>query len=130
MMMNPSGGDMNAKAGTDIAPVKSYPKMNYIRNKSLLKVVAAMSCQRCGHHESQAAHSNWHGGKGRGIKASDNYVAALCQPCHQEIDSGHLMTKTERMHAWYLAHIQTLHYLQITNQWPKGVPLTDLYLNR
>jgi len=121
---------MNAKAGTDIAPVKSYPKMNYIRNKSLLKVVAAMSCQRCGHHESQAAHSNWHGGKGRGIKASDNYVAALCQPCHQEIDSGHLMTKAERMHAWYLAHIQTIHYLQITNQWPKGVPLTDLYLNR
>jgi len=130
MMMNPNAGDTNAPKATDIAPVKSYPKTNYIRNKSLLKVVAAMSCQRCGHHESQAAHSNWHGGKGRGIKASDNYVAAFCQSCHQEIDAGNLMTKAERMHAWYLAHIQTIHYLQINNLWPKGVPLTDLYLNR
>ena len=126
----PSVDDTHAPKTTDSARVRSFPKTQYIRSKTLLKIVAAMNCQRCGFHLAQAAHSNWHGGKGRGIKASDNYIAALCQPCHTEIDSGHLMTKAERMHAWYLAHIQTVHYLQITNQWPKGVPLTDLYLNR
>ena len=93
--MIPSVDDTYALKSIDSAPVKSFPKTQYIRSKPLLKLVAAMSCQRCGFHLAQAAHSNWNGGKGRGIKASDNYIAALCQSCHTEIDSGHLMTKAE-----------------------------------
>ena len=60
---------------TDTVPVKSFLKTQYVRNKRLLELVASLNCQNCGHYLAQAAHSNWHGGKGRGIKASDNYVA-------------------------------------------------------
>jgi len=105
-----------------------YPKTQYIRSKHLLQLVAMMNCQRCGFHLAQACHSNWHGGKGRSIKASDNFIAALCQTCHHDIDQGHLMTKQERMHEWYQAHLKTLHFLLITDQWPRNIPVTDLYL--
>jgi len=113
---------------TDIQPVKSYLKTQYVRSKRLLEVVASLNCQNCGHYLSQAAHSNWHGGKGRGIKASDNYVAALCQACHTEVDTGNKLSKDERQTLWLKAHLKTLHYLLLTDQWPRGVPMTDLYL--
>ena len=113
---------------TDIQPVKSYLKTQYVRSKRLLEVVASLNCQNCGHYLSQAAHSNWHGNKGRGIKASDNYVAALCQACHTEVDSGNKLSKDERQTLWLKAHLKTLHYLLLTDQWPRGVPMTDLYL--
>ena len=127
MMTNLKEDDISVPVNIDTARVKSYPKTVYIRNKSLLKLVAAMNCQMCGFHQAQAAHSNWHGGKGRGIKASDNYIAALCQKCHRDIDQGSTLTKQERMHYWHIAHVKTLHFLCLTNQWPKNVPLTDLY---
>jgi len=115
---------------TDTAPVKSYLKTQYVRSKRLLEVVASLNCQNCGHYLSQAAHSNWHGGKGRSIKASDNYVAALCQACHTEVDTGNKLSKDERQNLWLNAHLKTLHYLLLTDQWPHGVPVTDLYLKR
>ena len=115
---------------TDTAPVKSYLKTKYVRNKRLLELVATLNCQNCGHYLSQAAHSNWHGGKGRGIKASDNYVAALCQSCHHDIDMGNKLSKDERQNLWLNAHLKTLHYLLLTDQWPRGVPVTDLYLKK
>ena len=113
---------------TDTVLVKSYLKTQYVRSKRLLEVVASLNCQNCGHYLSQAAHSNWHGGKGRGLKASDNYVAALCQACHTEVDSGNKLSKDERQTLWLKAHLKTLHYLLLTDQWPRGVPMTDLYL--
>jgi hypothetical protein len=119
--------DTPALKGIDIQPVKSYLKTQYVRNKRLLEVVASLNCQNCGHYQSQAAHSNWHGGKGRGIKASDNYVAALCQSCHHDVDQGNELTKDERQTIWVNAHLKTLHYLLITDQWPVNVPITDLY---
>jgi hypothetical protein len=119
--------DTLAPKGIDIQPVKSYLKTQYVRNKRLLEVVASLNCQNCGHYQSQAAHSNWHGGKGRGIKASDNYVAALCQSCHHDVDQGNELTKDERQTIWVNAHLKTLHYLLITDQWPVNVPITDLY---
>ena len=122
--------DTPAPKDIDIQPVKSYLKTQYVRSKRLLEVVASLNCQNCGHYLSQAAHSNWHGGKGRGIKASDNYVAALCQSCHTEIDTGNTLSKDERQTMWLNAHIKTLHYLLLTDQWPHGVPVTDLYLKR
>jgi len=112
---------------TDTAPVKSYLKTQYVRNKRLLEKVASLNCQNCGHYQSQAAHSNWHGGKGRGIKASDNYVAALCLKCHTEVDTGNRLTKEERQEMWLFAHLKTLHFLLLTDQWPVNVPITDLY---
>ena len=62
-------------------------KHEYVRSKKLLKMVASLDCQACGSgHMVQAAHTNWGGGKGRGIKADDNQVAALCLKCHYEVD--------------------------------------------
>ena len=127
MTMIQKEDDMPVPKTTDTAPVKSYLKTQYVRNKRLLEVVASLNCQNCGHYQSQAAHSNWHGGKGRGIKASDNYVAALCQSCHHDVDQGNELTKDERQTIWVNAHLKTLHYLLITDQWPVNVPITDLY---
>ena len=127
-MMTQKEDDTNVRKDTDTALVRSYLKTQYVRSKRLLEVVSSLQCQHCGHYQSQACHSNWHGGKGRGIKASDNYVAALCQTCHHEVDQGHRLTKEERQEMWLNAHLKTLHFLFITDQWPRGVPATDLYL--
>jgi len=71
----------------------------------------------------QAAHSNWGGGKGRGIKADDNLVAALCLACHYEIDQGKDLTKEERQRKWAEAHICTVLLLCKQGRWPVEVPL-------
>ena len=70
----------------------------------------------------QAAHANWGGGKGRGIKADDNLVAALCLKCHFEIDQGKDLTKEQRQQKWLLAHVNTVARLQESEQWPVDVP--------
>ena len=86
-----------------------FPKRRYLRDKELLKRVCQLDCQHCGSGEMvQAAHSNWGGGKGRGIKADDNLVAALCQKCHWEIDQGHTLTKEQRQEMWQKAHELTI----------------------
>jgi hypothetical protein len=86
-----------------------YPKRVYVRDKELLKRVCQLECQHCGSGEQvQAAHSNWGGGKGRGIKADDNLVAALCQKCHWEIDQGYTLSKAERQAMWQKAHELTI----------------------
>jgi len=90
-----------------------FPKHSYVRDKELLKKVAQLDCQHCGSGEMvQAAHSNWGGGKGRGIKADDNLVAALCLKCHWEIDQGVKLTKLERQEMWQKAHEKTKAALQ------------------
>ena len=71
----------------------------------------------------QAAHSNWGGGKGRGIKADDNLVAALCLKCHFEIDQGKDLTKDERQQMWLAAHLATVKKLYIQGLWPVDVPI-------
>ena len=85
-----------------------FPKRRYVRDKELLKRVCQLDCQHCGSGEQvQAAHSNWSGGKGRGIKADDNLVAALCQKCHWEVDQGHTLTKEQRQAMWQAAYEKT-----------------------
>jgi hypothetical protein len=88
----------------------------------LLMLVASLPCQHCGNeHAVQASHSNWsEHGKGRGIKASDIYTAALCLRCHYEIDQGDDLSKDERKELWTAAHKRTVNALK--DQWPKGVP--------
>jgi hypothetical protein len=53
-------------------------------------------------HSNESAH-----GKGRGIKASDQFVAALCFTCHANLDQGR-MSKQERAKMWQKAHEQTI----------------------
>ena len=71
----------------------------------------------------QAAHSNWGGGKGRGIKADDNLVAALCLKCHYEIDQGHKLSKQDRQALWQAAHKKTVETLIAQGLWPDEVPV-------
>ena len=103
-------------------------KHQYIRSKPLLKLVASLDCQRCGSgSQVQAAHSNMsQHGKGKSIKASDEYCAALCQTCHFEIDQGAKMSRAERQEAWTKAHIKTVRSLLDAGQWPVGIPVPEL----
>lgn len=105
----------------------SYEKHKYIRSKKLLKLVASLDCQLCGSGVCvQAAHTNWGGGKGRGIKADDNLTAALCQSCHYDIDQGTKWSKAERQQAWNVAHYKTVQTLTDNGQWPVDIAVPKL----
>jgi len=82
--------------------------------------VADLPCQNCYiEGQTQAAHSNWaEHGKGRGIKASDEYTAALCQTCHTELDSGARLNKEQRRDLWQIAYQKTVNKLKAGNLWP------------
>lgn len=96
-------------------------KHEYVRSKKLLKMVASLDCQSCGSgHMVQAAHTNWGSGKGRGIKADDNQVAALCLKCHYEVDQGKDLSKEERQKMWMDAHKRTIKVLEA--DWPVNLP--------
>ena len=59
-----------------------------------------------------AAHSNWlRHGKGKGIKANDYRIAAMCFRCHMELDQGSKMSKDERRLMWEEAHRKTIGWL-------------------
>lgn len=84
------------------------------RNKKLLEVVRQSPCQHCGSQNGTvvAAHSNQlRDGKGKGIKASDFRIAALCFRCHSELDQGSKMTKQERVEMWEESHRKTIAWL-------------------
>ena len=86
-----------------------FPKFTYLRSKTLLRKVAALPCQIChAGAPSQASHSNQaiHG-KGRGIKASDEFTAALCPSCHYEIDQGKKLSREEKLAWWEQAYENT-----------------------
>lgn len=84
------------------------------RNKKLLEVVRQSPCQHCGRDDGTvvAAHSNLlRDGKGRGIKASDYRIAALCFTCHSDLDQGAKMSREERKELWEEAHRSTIGWL-------------------
>jgi ferredoxin len=87
-----------------------FPKTKYLRDKKRIEACRSLPCQHCGAEDGTvvAAHSNEgiHG-KGRGIKASDEFVAALCFTCHANLDQGR-MSKQERAKMWQKAHEQTI----------------------
>jgi hypothetical protein len=106
-----------------------FQKHAYVRSKKLLKLVASLDCQLCGSGVCvQAAHSNWTqwGGKGKSIKASDEYTAALCQSCHYDIDQGAKWSKAERQLAWKVAHYKTVQVLTDSGQWPVDIPVPEI----
>jgi hypothetical protein len=119
----------NVQMNTDLPHWRQslYAKHQYIRSKKLLKLVAELDCQACGSGQMvQAAHTNWGGGKGRGVKADDNLVAALCLKCHFEVDQGKDLTKDERQLMWYLAHNLTVAKLCEQGKWPADVPVPTM----
>jgi hypothetical protein len=84
------------------------------RNRKLLEILRQSPCQICGRSDGTvvAAHSNQlRDGKGRGLKANDYRVAALCYGCHAEIDQGKSLSKVERVEAWEEAHRKTVGWL-------------------
>ena len=81
------------------------------RNKKLLVACRDLSCQHCGNQDGTvvAAHSNQlRDGKGRGLKAHDYRVAALCYACHMELDQGSNLSKLLRIEMWEEAHRKTI----------------------
>ena len=84
------------------------------RNKKLLEIVRQAPCMMCGCKDGTvvAAHSNQlRDGKGKGLKAHDYRIAALCFQCHHEIDQGSKLSKQERIEKWDEAHRQTIGWL-------------------
>ena len=84
------------------------------RNPKRLQAVRDSACQHCGAKDGTivAAHSNqMRDGKGRGIKAHDYRIAALCFKCHYEIDQGKDLSRQERLNIWEDAHRATVGWL-------------------
>ena len=84
------------------------------RNPKLLKSIIEAPCMHCGISDGTvvAAHSNQlRDGKGRGIKAHDYRIAALCYTCHHELDQGNKLSKQERVDMWEAAHRLTVGWL-------------------
>ena len=97
-----------------------FPKHQYVRSLKLLRLIASLPCQNCGsEHMVQAAHSNQSKhGKGRGLKSSDEFAAALCLRCHYEIDQGKNLSREERQQLWENAHRKTKELLTKQGLWP------------
>lgn len=67
-----------------------------MRDAKRLAAIRKLPCIRCGNPNSQAAHSNSaKHGKGRGIKASDDFVIPLCAICHAAFDRFELGNRAE-----------------------------------
>jgi hypothetical protein len=84
------------------------------RNQKLLEAVRESPCQHCGVNDGTvcAAHSNQlRDGKGRGLKAHDYRIAALCFKCHSELDQGRDLSREERVKMWENAHRATVGWL-------------------
>lgn len=67
------------------------------RDPKRLELIRSLPCCQCGASpRSQAAHSNFgiHG-KGKGIKADDEYTIPLCANCHADLDQN-LSQQTRR----------------------------------
>lgn len=103
-------------------------KFAYVRSRKLLLAVASLPCMHCGAHGlTQAAHSNQAAhGKGRGIKASDVFTAALCTTCHHELDQGHRLSRHERVDLWTNAWRNTVRALVQQGKWPNDIPIPDI----
>lgn len=103
-------------------------KFEYVRSPALLKACRQIACQHCGREDGTvvAAHSNWaQHGKGKSIKASDVFVAALCFNCHSQLDQGSTLSREQRQELWTAAWVKTVAELVRRGLWPQGVPIPD-----
>lgn len=123
-------GVQNFKPVADVGiPITAQPKREYIRSRKLLDACREIPCQVSGVSDGTvvAAHSNQaiHG-KGRGIKADDNRVAAMSYAIHAELDQGKKWSRAEAQAIWWQAHISTVRELLARGLWPLDVPIPDL----
>lgn len=86
------------------------------RNKKLLELARQCPfCNGCGKANDStivAAHSNQlRDGKGRGLKAHDYRISALCYNCHYTYDQGSHMSKLERTEFFDEAHRKFIGWL-------------------
>ena len=103
------------------------PKRIYIRDERIRDACRALPCQVCCADGPDAgvtwAHSNQgRHGHGRGIKASDVYVAALCAECHRELDQGKRDTRAQKVALWEAAHARTVALAVKLGLWPADIP--------
>ncbi|MBX3610379.1 MAG: hypothetical protein KF871_10845 [Hydrogenophaga sp.] len=102
-------------------------KFAYVRSRELLDAIKTLPCQCCGAAgPSDPAHSNQSvHGKGKSIKASDVFVAALCRTCHRLIDQGSRLSREERVAIWTAAWRSTVRELLRRGIWPTQIPVPD-----
>ena len=71
-------------------------------NNQRFKALRKFSCVECGRRPVDIAHSNFsEHGKGKGIKADDEYTIPLCHTCHADFDQYRYMTR-EQSKAWFM----------------------------
>lgn len=90
--------------------------MTYRSRKLLDHIHEAPKCFICGAWNTVGnivpAHSNQsRDGKGKGLKAHDYRVAALCNGCHMELDQGRNWTLMEKRRLFDEAHRETIGWL-------------------
>ena len=115
------------RADTRARMVVSAPKTAYVRDERLRDMCRAMACQHCGKSGPDAgvtwAHSNQgEHGKGKGIKASDVFVAAMCTACHSDLDQGKDWPQDVKVRVWEAAHRRTKLHALANGLWPKDIP--------
>ena len=105
-----------AKTGGEITGRRLLDNVYHLTRCELCRQPAAV----------EPAHSNWavHG-KGKGIKADDNRIAAACRSCHAELDQGTRFTEEEKQGWWWPAHVRTVAALIGAGLWVPGVPIPD-----
>lgn len=105
----------------------AVPKFVYVRSRKLLDAIKTLPCQCCGAAApSDPAHSNQsQHGKGKSIKASDVFAAALCRTCHRLIDQGSRLPRDERIAIWNSAWRATVRELLRLGLWPTEIPVPD-----
>ncbi len=104
------------------------PKFAYVRDRALIAAIKKLACQCCGAAgPSDPAHSNQgcHG-KGKGSKASDVFVAAMCRVCQRMIDQGSSLSEAERVAIWVDAWRATVRELVRLGTWPLHIPIPDI----
>ena len=82
-----------------------------MRSPKRLAEIRKLPCVRCGNPNSQAAHSNSaKHGKGRSIKASDQFTVSLCSSCHAAFDRFELgnRAESEAMFDQWLARVERM----------------------
>ena len=88
---------MLMKSSNDIESVQETSEsISMKRTPKRLAAIRKLPCIRCGNPDSQAAHSNGaKHGKGRSIKASDEFTVPLCHSCHSKFDTFQLGNRAE-----------------------------------
>jgi hypothetical protein len=116
-------------ASSEPRALVSTPKFQYVRNAKLIEAYRLIPCQFCGYWakgEIVGAHSNWEvHGKGKSIKASDQFAASACTTCHHELDQGKNWSEAERRRRWWDAHVKSVRRLVAANYWPATVEIPD-----